>query len=73
MFINFYADWCRFSNLLAPEWDKTAEKAAQEFAPDQKIVVAKIDCDKESECIFFPASPNLFRARKMCQDSGASF
>ena len=30
VFINFYADWCRFSNLLAPVWDEGAEKIAAE-------------------------------------------
>jgi len=50
VFINFYADWCRFSNLLAPEWDKTADKAAQEFdATPGKVLIGKIDCDKEGE------------------------
>ncbi len=51
VFINFYADWCRFSNLLAPEWDKTAEKAQEEFQGLGKVVVGKIDCDKESKKI----------------------
>ena len=49
VFINFYADWCRFSNMLAPIWDKTAEKAQEEFPEAGKVVIAKIDCDKESE------------------------
>ena len=25
VFVNFYADWCRFSNLLAPVWDEGAD------------------------------------------------
>jgi len=45
--INFYADWCRFSNMLAPVWDQTADKVATEFA-DKKVVIGKVDCDKES-------------------------
>ena len=45
--INFYADWCRFSNMLAPIWDQTADKVAQEF-PDKRVVIGKVDCDKES-------------------------
>ncbi len=48
--INFYADWCRFSNMLAPVWDSFADKAREEFKDSPvKVVVAKIDCDKESE------------------------
>ena len=50
--INFYADWCRFSNMLSPIWDEAAEKMEAEFGKDSKIVVGKIDCDKESESIF---------------------
>ena len=30
VFINFYADWCRFSNMLAPIWDEFADKAKKE-------------------------------------------
>jgi len=48
VFINFYADWCRFSNMLAPIWDEAAEKAEKEFPQQGKIVFAKVDCDKES-------------------------
>ncbi len=32
VFINFYADWCRFSNLLAPVWDEGADRIAAELA-----------------------------------------
>ena len=45
--VNFYADWCRFSNMLAPIWDQTADKVAQEF-PDKRVVIGKVDCDKEA-------------------------
>jgi len=48
VFINFYADWCRFSNMLAPIWDEAAEKAEKEFTEKGKVVFAKVDCDKES-------------------------
>ena len=47
VFINFYADWCRFSNMLAPIWDQTADKVKRQF-PDQNVVIGKVDCDKES-------------------------
>ena len=30
VFINFYADWCRFSNMLSPIWDEFADKAKTE-------------------------------------------
>ena len=49
VFINFYADWCRFSNMLSPIWDEAAEKAAKEFPEPGKVVFAKVDCDKHSK------------------------
>jgi len=45
VFINFYADWCRFSNMLAPIWDEAADKAKEKF-PHGNFVFAKVDCDK---------------------------
>jgi len=44
--INFYADWCRFSNMLAPIWDEGADKVAQQLS-GMKVVLGKVDCDKE--------------------------
>lgn len=48
VFVNFYADWCRFSNLLAPVWDEGADLINKEMA-GQKVVVGKVDCDKHGE------------------------
>ncbi|CAG9817492.1 unnamed protein product [Phaedon cochleariae] len=48
VFINFYADWCRFSNLLMPIFDEAAEAVAKEFPEAGRVVMAKVDCDKES-------------------------
>jgi len=47
VFINFYADWCRFSNMLAPIWDEGADKIAAEL-PGKKVVMGKVDCDRET-------------------------
>jgi len=44
VFINFYADWCRFSNMLAPIWDEGADKINTEMA-GQSVFVGKVDCD----------------------------
>ena len=46
--INFYADWCRFSNMLAPLWDKGADKIRTELA-GQGVLVGKVDCDKHGD------------------------
>ncbi|KAK9738819.1 Thioredoxin [Popillia japonica] len=48
VFINFYADWCRFSNLLMPIFDEAADKVTQLFPDSGKVVMAKVDCDRES-------------------------
>ena len=47
--INFYADWCRFSNMLQPIFDEAADKVAAEFPTPGKVVMGKVDCDKDSE------------------------
>jgi len=47
VFINFYADWCRFSNMLAPIWDEGADKIAAEMV-GSSVVVGKVDCDTET-------------------------
>lgn len=48
--INFYADWCRFSNVLAPVFDEAADKVAEEFKSSPgRVVLGKVDCDNEGE------------------------
>lgn len=46
--INFYADWCRFSNLLQPIFDEAADKVKEAFPESGKVVFAKVNCDVES-------------------------
>lgn len=47
--INFYADWCRFSNILAPVFDEAADKVAAEFnSTPGRVVLGKVDCDDEN-------------------------
>lgn len=48
VFINFYADWCRFSSLLAPVFDEAADKVHGEFKEPGQVVLGKVDCDSES-------------------------
>ncbi|CAH1404591.1 unnamed protein product [Nezara viridula] len=47
VFINFYADWCRFSNMLAPIFDEAADKVSEAFTNPGQVVMGKVDCDKE--------------------------
>lgn len=46
--MNFYADWCRFSNLLQPIFDEAADTVAKDFPEQGKVVMGKVDCDKET-------------------------
>ncbi|XP_015513495.2 endoplasmic reticulum resident protein 44 isoform X2 [Neodiprion lecontei] len=48
VFINFYAEWCRFSSMLAPIFDEAADKVAAEFPDAGRVVMGKVDCDSES-------------------------
>ena len=48
VFINFYADWCRFSNMLAPIWDEAADKIKL-WSENSKVVGGKVDCDKHGK------------------------
>ncbi|XP_055616412.1 endoplasmic reticulum resident protein 44 isoform X1 [Toxorhynchites rutilus septentrionalis] len=48
VFINFYAEWCRFSNILQPIFDEAADKVREAFPEAGRVVMGKVDCDKES-------------------------
>ncbi|RWS25055.1 endoplasmic reticulum resident protein 44-like protein [Leptotrombidium deliense] len=48
VFINFYADWCRFSQILAPVFDETYQKVLKDFPESNRILFAKVDCDVET-------------------------
>ncbi|KAL8618806.1 hypothetical protein ACOMHN_000234 [Nucella lapillus] len=47
VFVNFYADWCHFSQILTPIFDKASRKISEEFPEAGKIMFAKVDCDAE--------------------------
>ncbi|XP_022905465.1 endoplasmic reticulum resident protein 44 [Onthophagus taurus] len=46
--INFYADWCRFSNLLMPIFDEAADNVSKEVPEAGRVVLGKVDCDQET-------------------------
>ncbi|XP_064466154.1 endoplasmic reticulum resident protein 44-like [Ornithodoros turicata] len=48
VFINFYADWCRFSQILGPVFDEAAQKIEEEFKDKSKVLFGKVDCDQET-------------------------
>ncbi|CAF3354346.1 unnamed protein product [Rotaria socialis] len=48
VFINFYANWCRFSQMLNPVYDQLADKVSNEYSEQGLVAIGKIDCDSES-------------------------
>lgn len=48
VFINFYAEWCRFNNILQPIFDEAAEKVKEAFPDSGRVVMGEVDCDRET-------------------------
>ena len=48
VFVNFYADWCHFSNMLSPVWDKAADLVTEKLG-SERVVLGKVDCDQQGE------------------------
>lgn len=48
VFINFYADWCHFSQILAPIFEEASTKVAEEFPNPGTAVLGKVDCDRHT-------------------------
>lgn len=47
-FVNFYAGWCRFSNMLEPIWNQFADKISQNHIASD-VVIAKVDAEVEKQ------------------------
>lgn len=47
-FINFYADWCRFSQILTPIFEESERKVKEAFPEEGKVVFGKVNCDTEA-------------------------
>ncbi|XP_054166345.1 endoplasmic reticulum resident protein 44-like [Oppia nitens] len=48
VFLNFYADWCRFSQILAPVFEESYNKVLQDFPEPGRVLFAKIDCEQQT-------------------------
>jgi len=46
-FVNFYADWCRFSGMLAPIWSDAADRVTDKLG--DRVIVGKVDCDSQAD------------------------
>ncbi|XP_077997474.1 endoplasmic reticulum resident protein 44-like [Glandiceps talaboti] len=49
VFVNFYADWCRFSQMLKPVFAEGAVAIKKEFYQPGSVVLAELDCDTAGE------------------------
>ncbi|XP_072034842.1 endoplasmic reticulum resident protein 44-like [Amphiura filiformis] len=49
VFVNFYANWCRFSQMLKPIWEEAAKATKSEFPEEGRVALAGVDCESESE------------------------
>ncbi|KAJ1365712.1 hypothetical protein KIN20_026127 [Parelaphostrongylus tenuis] len=47
VFVNFYADWCRFSQMLKPIFAEASEKFQN--LPQGKVVWGAVDADRQAE------------------------
>jgi endoplasmic reticulum resident protein 44 len=47
VFVNFYADWCHFSQQLKPIFAKASENFAH--LPQGQVVWASVDCPQHAE------------------------
>lgn len=49
VFVNFYADWCRFSQMLTPVFDEAGKQIKNDFPDEGKVTFGRIDCDREGQ------------------------
>lgn len=47
--VNFYADWCRFSQMLHPIFEEASNVIRQDFPEKTQVVFARLDCDQYSD------------------------
>ncbi|CAL8257015.1 unnamed protein product [Boreogadus saida] len=47
--VNFYADWCRFSQMLHPIFEEASNLAREEYPDITQVVFARVDCDQHSD------------------------
>ncbi|KAM4026843.1 endoplasmic reticulum resident protein 44 [Anomaloglossus baeobatrachus] len=47
--VNFYADWCRFSQMLHPIFEEASNIINEEYPDRNKVVFARVDCDQHSD------------------------
>ncbi|KAH8391683.1 hypothetical protein KR200_007636, partial [Drosophila serrata] len=59
VFLNFYADWCPFSNRLAPIFEQAGNMLKMQYPEPGKVQLGKVDCFKE------PMLAQIYDIRKL--------
>lgn len=49
VFVNFYADWCHFSQRLAPIFEETAVRLNENLPKTAKVRLGRVNCVREVE------------------------
>ncbi|XP_053343436.1 endoplasmic reticulum resident protein 44 [Clarias gariepinus] len=47
--VNFYADWCRFSQMLHPIFEEASNVVREEYPDRSQVVFARVDCDQHTD------------------------
>ncbi|KAK3515631.1 hypothetical protein QTP70_025325 [Hemibagrus guttatus] len=47
--VNFYADWCRFSQMLHPIFEEASNVVREEYPDHSQVVFARVDCDQHTD------------------------
>lgn len=47
VFVNFYADWCRFSQILSPVFEEAYSTILKEFPEPNRVLFGKVDCENQ--------------------------
>ncbi|XP_071376336.1 endoplasmic reticulum resident protein 44 [Centroberyx affinis] len=47
--VNFYADWCRFSQMLHPIFEEASNVVREEYPDAKQVVFARVDCDQHPD------------------------
>ncbi|EMP33926.1 Endoplasmic reticulum resident protein 44 [Chelonia mydas] len=57
--VNFYADWCRFSQMLHPIFEEASNVIKEEYPDKNQVVFARVDCDQHLRACTVKSSSSL--------------
>jgi endoplasmic reticulum resident protein 44 len=65
LLLNFYADWCRFSQQLKPIFEKAADAMDAEDTAGTSVLFGKVDCDSEKALCANPFRVSKYPTMKL--------